>query len=214
MKKVYFIPGIGADKRSFGFLDLSFCDPHFVDWLPPNREETLASYAERLFGSIVDEMAIIVGVSFGGMLATEIAKRHPNTTVIIISSCKTYLEIPGYLRFWRHVPVYNFHSKKLQNFGGQFVLGILGAKGAQQQKVQQEILKSSDPLFIRWAVHAILTWRNATIPQNVIHIHGTSDKLLPYRFVKADYTISKGQHIMIMDNAEELSALLKDIIFI
>ena len=212
MKKVYFIPGLGADERSFGFLDLSFCDPQFVEWATPLENETLASYSKKLFAEINDENAIIVGVSFGGMLATEIAKNHPGTKVIIISSCKTFMEIPGYLRFWKHIPVYNLHSHKTRDYGGQFVLNILGAKGAQQKKVQQEILKSSDPLFIRWAIHAILNWRNEIIPQNVIHIHGSSDRLLPSRYVKANYIIEKGQHVMIMDNAVELSRLLRELI--
>jgi pimeloyl-ACP methyl ester carboxylesterase len=213
LKKVYFIAGLGADSRSFGFLDLSFCNPQFVHWLPPRAKETLTSYAERIFSSINNETATIVGVSFGGMIATEIAKKHPGTKVIIISSCKTYLEIPRYLRFWRHLPVYKYHSNKIKAFGGQFVLNILGAKGIEQKKLQQEILKSSDPLFIRWAVHAILTWNNIVIPQNVIHIHGSHDQLLPYRYVKADHTIDKGRHVMIMDNAGELSDLLKKLIF-
>ena len=212
MQKVYFIPGLCADKRSFGFLDLSFCDPQFVEWSSHLEDDTLASYSEKLFASIADENAVIVGISFGGMLATEIAKNHPGTKAIIISSCKTFLELPAYLRFWRHLPVYNLYSSKIKSYGGQFVLNMLGAKGAEQKKVQQEILKTSDPSFTRWAIHAILTWKNKIAPQNLIHIHGSSDRLLPCSYVSANYIIEKGQHVMIMDNAEELSRLLKKLI--
>jgi len=212
MKKVYFISGLGADKRSFQFLDLSFCDPQFVDWMIPKFGDTLASYAEKLFSSINDEDATIVGVSFGGMLATEIAKKHPGTKVIIISSCKTHLEIPGYLRFWRYLPVYKLHSQKTKNPAGQIVLSLLGTRGKEQRKVQQEILKDSDPLFIRWALHAIVNWKNTIVPENVIHVHGTGDKLLPYRYVKVNHTIEKGEHVMIMDHAKELSELLKKLL--
>jgi len=212
MQKVYFISGLGADSRSFGFLDLSFCDPHFISWVSPSRNETLESYADKLFESVNDEKAVIVGLSFGGMLATEIAKKHPETKVIIIASAKTRFEIPRYLRFWRHLPIYNFHSNKLKNYTGGFVLSILGTKGAEQRKVQQQIMRDSDPVFTRWAIHAILNWKNTVIPENVIHIHGTADKLLPHRFVKANYIISYGEHVMIMDKAEEVSALLKQLI--
>ncbi len=212
LKKVFFISGLGADSRSFKFLDLSFYDARFIEWIQPLPNDTISSYAEKLFSSIKDENATIVGVSFGGMLATEIAKNHPKTKVIIISSSKTYIEVPGYLRFWRYFPIYKLHSAKIKNSAGQFVLNIFGTKGAEQRKVQQEILKDSDPLFIRWAIHAILTWNNTVIPKNVIHIHGTADRLLPYRYVKADYIINKGEHVMIMDHAEELSELLKKLI--
>lgn len=208
MNKVYFISGLGADKRSFGFLNLSFCKAQFVEWLTPLPNETLSSYAARLFTSINDEEATIVGLSFGGMLATEMAKQHPKAKVIIISSAKTYREVPAYLRFWRYFPVYKFFSNNRMKDSGKLVLKILGAKGAEQIKVQHEILNSSDPSFTRWAMNAILTWDNTDVPANVVHIHGTADKLLPYRFVKAHYPITNGEHLMIMDNADEISALL------
>lgn len=212
MKRVYFIPGLGADSRSFGFLDLSFCDACYIKWITPGAGENLAAYAERLFECIADEEATIVGLSFGGMLATEMAKKHPGTEVIIVSSAKTYREIPGYLRFWRHFPVYKLHSDKIKNYSGQFVLSILGARGAAQKNVQQQILRDSDPRFIRWAMDAIVNWTNIQVPSNVIHIHGTADKLLPYRYVKANHTIIDGEHLMMMDRAEEVSQLLKQII--
>lgn len=212
MKKVYFIAGLGADSRAFSFLDLSFCNPQFIEWVTPEPNETLPSYAEKLFSCIKDEEAIIVGLSFGGMLATEIAKKHPDTKVIIVSSSKTHLEIPNYLRFWRHFPIYKFHSEKIKNSAGGFVLSILGAKGIEQKKLQLKIMKDSDAAFTRWAMDAIVNWKNTIIPENVIHIHGTADKLLPCRYVKADYTIKGGEHVMLMDRAEELSQLLKQII--
>lgn len=212
MKKVFFIPGLGADSRAFSFLNLNFCQPQFVEWVTPVAKETLASYAEKLFDYIKDEEAIIVGLSFGGMLATEIAKRHPRTKIIIISSSKTYLEIPNYLRFWRHFPIYRLHSNRIKNSAGGFVLDILGAKGTEQKKLQLQIMKDSDPVFTRWAMDVIVNWRNNVVPKNVIHIHGTADKLLPYRYVKADYSIQGGEHVMVMDRAEELSQLLKQII--
>jgi pimeloyl-ACP methyl ester carboxylesterase len=212
LKKVYFIPGLGADSRSFGFLDLSFCQPEFVKWKTPFPAETLATYAERLFENIGDEAATIVGVSFGGMLSVEIAKKHPQTKVIIIASCKTFREIPAYLRFWKYIPLYRLHSEKLKGYSGKLVLDLLGAKGRDQKKVQLEILKDTDAAFTRWAMHAIVTWNNTTIPVNLIHIHGTGDRLLPYRYVKADHCIQKGEHVLIMDHAAEVSQLLKNII--
>lgn len=212
MKKVYFIAGLGADRRAFNFLDLSFCEPIFIEWIPPMPEETLQSYALRLFTSINDEKATIVGLSFGGMLATEMAIAYPATTVIIISSAKTFKEIPAYLRFWRKLPVYKYVSNNSMKLSGGIVLRILGARGKQQQQLQQEIIKSSNPSFTRWAMDAIVRWRNEIVPGNVTHIHGIADKLLPYRYVKANHTIIDGEHVMVMDRAPELSELLRQLI--
>lgn len=209
MKKVYFIPGLGADKRSFGFLNLPFCEPQFIEWLKPALTDTLPLYAEKLFRLINDEEATIVGLSFGGMLATEMAKQHPQTKVIIISSAKSYRELPVYFRFWKRFPVYKYFSDRTMKSSGKMIIKILGAKGKEQQKLQHEIIASSDPSFTRWAMDAIVKWSNNDIPKNVIHIHGTTDRLLPYRSVKADYPIAKGEHLMVMDRADEISELLK-----
>jgi pimeloyl-ACP methyl ester carboxylesterase len=210
MKKVYFIAGLGADKRAFTFLDLSFCEPVFIDWIDPHPNETLAAYAERLFAtSIHNEEAIIVGLSFGGMLATEMAKQHPSTKVIIISSAKTYKEIPGYLRMWKRFPVYKYLPSGKMKSSGRLILKILGAKGTEQRKLQHEIIQSSNPAFTKWAMHAIVTWNNLIVPPNVIHIHGSADRLLPYKYVKSHHTIENGEHVLVMDKAAEVSALLK-----
>jgi hypothetical protein len=143
------------------------------------------------------------------MLATEMAKQHPKLKVIIISSAKSYLEIPAYLRFWRRFPVYKYFSGGTLKYSGKIVLKILGAKGIEQRKLQHEIIRSSNPAFTRWAMDAIVKWNNKDVPENVIHIHGTGDRLLPFRSVKAHYPIKSGEHVMIMDKAEEISTLLK-----
>ncbi len=212
MKKVYFISGLGADKRAFKFLNLSFCHPVFIEWPQHPPGASLATYAEKIFQGIADEKAIVVGLSFGGMLATEIAKNHLHTKVILISSCKTYKEIPGFLRFWRYLPVYKLYSQRLKRFSGLLSSNVLGAKGAEQKNIQRQIVRDSNPAFTRWAIDAILHWRNETVPKNLTHIHGTKDSLLPFKYVKADYSIEGGTHLMVMDKATELSALLKQLI--
>ena len=87
---------------------------------------------------------------------------------------------------------------------------ILGVEGVEQKKIQMQILRDSNPPFTRWAIDAILHWRNTIVPGNVFHIHGTKDNLLPYKYVDADYTIQGGAHIMVMDKAVELSEILKE----
>jgi hypothetical protein len=52
-------------------------------------------------------------------------------------------------------------------------------------------LNDTDTQFIKWAVYSILHWENSIVPENHVHIHGTSDRLLPYRLVKADYPVKK-----------------------
>src|SRR5919198_557839 len=92
--EVFFLSGLGADKTVFQFLDLSYCQPVFIDWLPPEKNEPLQEYALRLKDKFIPDDAMIVGLSFGGMLATEIAKQYPSVKPTLISSAKTKSELP------------------------------------------------------------------------------------------------------------------------
>ncbi|MCY7420364.1 MAG: alpha/beta hydrolase [Chitinophagaceae bacterium] len=212
MMTVYFIAGLGANKRAFDYLDLSWCSPVFIDWIDPLPKESLVDYALRLRQVITEPNPVIVGVSFGGMLVTEMAKADDTIRAIIISSNKTYKEFPAYLRMWKYLPVYRLLNPKLVKASGGLTCRIMGPQGIAQKETFKKILSETDPRFTVWAIDAILHWQNKSIPANVIHIHGSGDRLLPAKFVKAHYIVDKGRHIMIMDKAEELSALLKTLL--
>lgn len=206
---IYFISGLGADERAFHFLDLSFCQPIFIKWLTPGKNESLRGYAMRLMASMPQDNPNIVGLSFGGMLASEIALAKPLAKVVIISSNKTSDEFPSYFGIGKYLPFYKMIPTNIMKYTKGFYGALFGAEGTEQKKMQQIIAEETDIRFTKWAISSILTWQNKTTPTNVTHIHGTSDKLLSYRFVKADYTIKGGKHLMVMDKANEISVLLK-----
>jgi len=47
---------------------------------------------------------------------------------------------------------------------------------------------------------------------NLIHIHGSDDHLLPCRYVHADYIIQKGEHLMVMNRAQEVNRILAKVL--
>ncbi|MBI5372191.1 MAG: alpha/beta hydrolase [Sphingobacteriales bacterium] len=212
MKKAYFISGLGADKRIFSFLDLSFCEPVFLGWITPEKKETLPHYALRLKDQVRDESPVIAGISFGGMLATEMAKADPSARVIILSSIKTKTEFPGYFRMGKYLPLYKWSPASLSKKLTLQASAILGGTTPEEKKLLHQIIRESDMDFVRWAIGAILRWENSIVPSNLVHIHGTADKLLPFRYVKADYCIDGGTHVMTLDKHQELSLLLQKLI--
>ena len=211
MKKVYFISGLGADKRAFSFLDLSFCDPVFVEWLKPLEKESLNHYALRLRKQIPEEHPIVVGVSFGGMLATEMAREDNLMNVIIIASNKSSAEFPAYFRVGKYLPVYKWIPEKLIK-NKTVVNWVLGVEKDEQRKLINAIVADIDPAFLKWAIDAILHWKDTRIPGNVRHIHGTADKLLPCRLTNPDHTIEGGTHTMTLYKPKEISELLSKLI--
>ena len=211
MKKVYFLSGLGADKRAFSVLDLSFCEPVFIDWIKPLPGESLVHYATRLRQEILEEHPSIVGVSFGGLLACEMAKTDPLMKVIIIASNKSANEFPYYLRLGKYFPVYRWLPEKLIK-SGKSLSWVLGVKDKAQRKLLSDIVADIDPSFLKWSIHAILHWQEKNAPGNVTHIHGTADKLLPFRYVKADYKIQGGTHLISINKPKEISSLLQKLV--
>ena len=212
MKKVYFISGLGADKRVYSFLDLSFCDPVYINWIDPIKNESLESYALRLRKTIPQPDPVIVGISFGGMLATEMAKADPQIKAIIISSSKTADEFPAYLRIGKYIPFYRWMPGAMMKRSAYLIKWFFGRNGKEQKKVFLDIIRDMDPHFVKWAITSILHWGNKEIPSNLVHLHGTADRLLPHRYVHADHLVKGGNHVMPMDSHEEVSLLLKEII--
>ncbi len=212
MQKVYFISGLGADHRAFHFLNLAFCEPVFIDWIAAKKEESLCDYASRLRQQIPEEHPIVVGLSLGGMITTEMAKKDPAIQAIILASTKTYLEFPYYLRFFKYVPIHKalpgVAMKKMQSLYSY----VFGIKEPEKRKLLQQIIADADIGFVKWAISAILRWNNTTIPSNVTHIHGTHDKLLRVKYVHPDVTIAGGSHIITFDKSEEISQLLQQLI--
>jgi pimeloyl-ACP methyl ester carboxylesterase len=209
---VFFISGLGADKTVFQFLDLSFCEPVFIEWGRPYKNETLEDYALRLKDLYIPDDAMIIGLSFGGMIATEIVKKYPGIKAVLISSSKTKYELPAYYRFAKFLPLYRLLSNTSVKWFMLHAKWLLGLSNKTQEKIYEDLIKRSDPFFNRWAINAIVTWKNTVIPDNLFHIHGTYDKVLPYKNVVCDYTIEKGEHLMVMQHADIISALLKDLV--
>jgi pimeloyl-ACP methyl ester carboxylesterase len=191
---------------------LSFCEPVFIDWITPLKNESLESYALRIRQQIPEEAPWIVGISFGGMLTVEIAKADPSVHAIILSSNKTKKEFPAYFRAGLYLPLYKWSPARLSKNFTLRTSSLLGGTNEAEKKLLHQIIRESDIRFVRWAICAILHWKNMTIPGNIIHVHGTADKLLPSRYVKADYLIAGGTHVMTLDKHSEISQLLKQLI--
>jgi|SRR5215831_19444487 len=210
--KVFFLSGLGADRSVFQFLDLSFCEPVFIDWIDPQQSESLSDYALRLKEQHLPDDAIVVGLSFGGMLATEIAKKYPSIKAILISSSKTKQELPPVYSIGKYFPFHRWSPYAVQKWFMLQIKSLFGIQTKKTEKIYEIIIENSNPEFNIWAINAILEWENIQVPENIIHIHGTRDRILPYKYVQCNYAIEKGGHLMIMEQAELLSGILKNLI--
>lgn len=208
-KELYILSGLGADERVFQRLHVSGFDTTFIRWIPPRENETIEGYATRLLEQIKTTKPLLIGVSFGGMIAIEIAKQIETEKVILIASAKTKNEIPFYYRFAGQLGMHKLLPTKLLKRSNYITNLLFGADSATDKQVLKQILAETDPIFLEWALDKIVKWKNKVLIHNVFHIHGTSDKVLPLVFVNCDVSIKKGGHLMTLNKADALNRIIR-----
>lgn len=213
LKNIYCVSGLGADERVFQKLKFKGYQPIHICWVEPHKGESIADYAQRLTTQIKSERPILIGLSFGGAIAIEMAKQIDTEKVILISSTKNEREVPFYFRIFRWLPIYRLLPAKLILWFARFVSGwFFSLETSDERKLFRAILFDTDARFMKWAIHQIVTWKNELIPNNTFHIHGKSDRIFPYRYVSEDFSVARGGHFMIMNQAECISNLIQKII--
>ena len=209
-EKIYFISGLGADRRAFRKLAFpSHFELVYLDWIPALKNESLEDYAIRLASKIdTSSPFYLIGLSFGGMLATEISKKLKPLHTFIISSLPVFTNLPWYYKMAGSLGLQKAIPISLLKSGSNLGLKFLGAKTPEEMKLLKQLLIDSDPYFMKWALSCILNWRNKEKPINLTHLHGTADHILPIRYNKPDIQIEGGGHFMVYANADVISKLI------
>ena len=214
MTNVYFISGLGADHTVFDRLSLrEDIEVHHIPWLIPENGESMDSYAHRMVASIEDPAnAVLVGLSFGGIMSIEIAERFPIKQVILISSVKSKSEMPinfdliGLMRLHHVVPASRImHIREL-------VAWFFGTKTDEERAMLFGILERSDERIVDWSTEQIIAWKGEHRVKDIKHIHGTADTVFPIRNIQADKKVKGGPHFMVYTHAKEVSAWLNQVI--
>ena len=181
-----------------------------LNWLPPRKQESLPDYAARMAMQIPFGPApiLLVGVSFGGMVAVEIAKIRPSAQLILISSLKTADELPSYLRWLGKTGIHHYLPLGWAKAWRQPLAWLFGAETARQKRLLAEIIRNADVAFVKWAFTAIVNWQNKTVVQNLTHLHGHRDKLFPLPYIQSPVVVYRGEHLIIFSAADQISAYI------
>ena len=208
MTNIYIFSGLGADKRVFKYLDFSAYNTTFMEWIAPEDNEPIENYAKRLAEQVKTEKPILIGLSFGGIMATEVAKHIETEKIILIASAKSKSEIPFYYRWLGTLKLHKIVPSRLMKQANFVSFWLFGIKTNEDKKLLIEIWKDTDPQFLKWAINAIVNWKNTTEHKNLQHIHGTADRILPIRFAKYDVEVKDGGHFMTINKFDELNTIL------
>lgn len=92
----YILPGMGADQGMYCGPWRSLKDSEFVDWPEGARVGTVAELAARVVADVgIQDGAVLVGSSLGGIVACEIAKIRAIRTLYLIGSARRREEVNG-----------------------------------------------------------------------------------------------------------------------
>lgn len=208
---VYFISGLGADRRAFERIQLPpEYAVHHLDWITPLKAESLNDYAMRLSKGIdTSKPFALVGLSMGGMIASVLSQKLKPQKTILISSIGCNKEFPPLLRFalktqaHKIIPRFVFRLPNLF-----FIQRLMGTKAGGQKALLRYFISQTNAQFIRWAIDAIINWQHCERPDNIYHIHGSYDKMFPLRYTKPDSVVKNGSHFMVWMKADEVSKAL------
>ncbi len=205
-----FIPGLGADSRLFEAQRKAFPNAVTPSWLTPLKDEPLAHYARRWAQHLkLKKGCILVGISFGGMVALEMAAWVRPKTVLLIGSCLHPSSVPWALRFlgsfqgWPHLAK---ALARLFPYGRGWFLGV--NKGVQLDLLMNMFRESPDD-FLTWTVNAIRGWKGFDGKFSPVwQIHGRRDRLIPFHNVKPDEVIGDGGHTIILTHPAEVNSFI------
>jgi len=208
---IYLFSGLGADERVFAYLDFGRHPTQVIRWETPLPTDTLKQYAHRIAATQITHPtdAVFIGVSFGGIVAIEVARFIQPTKVILISSVKKPGELPWYyrlagrLRFDRLVPA------RWLAFSTPLTYFLFGVTAPDEKALLATILQNTDPVFLKWAIRQILQWRTVQKIENLVHIHGDNDRILPYKSIKNAICVTNGGHFMVVSQADQVSRIVK-----
>jgi pimeloyl-ACP methyl ester carboxylesterase len=207
---IYLLAGLGADERLFKFLDFDGHAVTNVRWETPSNSDTMESYAKKLASQITQPDAVLIGVSFGGMIAIELGKIIQTKRIILISSIPTAGDLPVLYRMIGKVRIHRLFPGRFLKNSHRFMNWVMCASDPLRKELLSDMLRDTDEDFIYWAIDKVVTWKNNDVPANVVRIHGTKDFVLPMR--GADHQIGGGGHLIVANRANEINACLRKLL--
>ncbi len=152
---------------------------------------------------------VLIGLSFGGILVSEINKFMKPTKSIIFSSVSNRYQLPWYYRLIAFLRIHKILPYSFLKQPSFIIYKVFSLKTEEEKLLLTQILNDTKVPFLKWAIDAIITWNQEESIPNLLHIHGTNDHIFPIRFVNPNYKIDQGGHFMVFSHATEVNAILQ-----
>ncbi len=210
--RVFCIPGLGLSSQFLENLKLEYGIVTCLDWIEPNAWESIPDYAGRMSEPLndVEGDVVLIGHSFGGIIAQEIAILRPVKQLILISTMLNPQEAPHRLKLLGKHRLHRLISKELILSTFPFWARTHSYRSPELRALFRKSVQRLSSHYFRWSLYQIATWPGTWgSDAHIIRLHGTRD--VTFRSKKIDHVdhwIVKGDHNMIYLKGEEVSKII------
>ncbi|WMI64540.1 alpha/beta hydrolase [Aestuariibaculum sp. YM273] len=211
---IYLMPGMAASPKIFEYIRLP--EPefklYFLEWMIPEKQESISDYALRMCKHIDFENVVLVGVSFGGVLVQEMSKHISVRKLIIVSSVKQQSELPKQMLIAKTTMAYKLVPTQLASKIDVVAKYAFGNNVTKRLELYKKYLSVNDSNYLSWAIERMVCWNQQVAPEGLVHIHGDNDSVFPIKNINNCIIIKGGTHIMIINKYKWFNENLPKII--
>jgi pimeloyl-ACP methyl ester carboxylesterase len=202
-----FFSGMAADASILAPQMAAFPNLLVPEWPQPIEDESLSEYCERLAEKLRPHGAVAIGgVSFGGIVALEVAQFLKPPCVILIASVRGPSEMPWRIRaLGPFLPLLTFMPIRwMQWLAGAAPLWSSVFAGVVKQ------FRQADPVTLRWSIRQIFHWKQAaTLACPLFQIHGDRDFVFPVSKTKPQVIVQGGGHLISVTRGRQVNEFVQ-----
>jgi len=208
------MPGLAASPTIFEMIDLpkDTFEVHLLHWFLPEKNEKLSNYAKIMAENVKFENAVLVGVSFGGVLVQEMKPFLNPRKIIIVSSVRSNSELPRRMKIAKTTKAYKLLPTGLLQDVELLTKYAFGDILKKKLKLYEKYLHMRNKEYLDWAIEQMICWERTKIDAEIVHIHGDADEVFPSKNIKGFINIKGGTHAMILSKYRWFNTNLPKII--
>ncbi len=211
MNKVLIFTGLGANRSAFD--NISFppnWSVEFYDWSYNFKHLSLIEYVQNIRKEYLGDFDIVIGLSFGSIIAQEFSLLcdHP-PKIIILSGIRSRDQLT-LLRLL--LPILKMIPSKLFEIPNPIIHWLFSTNNPKARKVLSQIISQSNGAFVKWCLINLASWREKELKSPIVSIHGEADRLLKAPQITDLFKV-KGGHFAVYQNAEEINKVFSELKF-
>jgi pimeloyl-ACP methyl ester carboxylesterase len=205
--KIYFFPGLGADSSLAPFHILPGIEVQWIDWPIEFGKSWDDFIREILIENKFEPDSVFAGISFGGLVAQRLAHKIKPRKIILIGSLQSSKDISPLLKTLSHlarfVPSTLFKFSLLPTWLIRYYFGI---EKAADLSLFLKMASKIDGKMAKTLINLALSYSGIPVVGFPIQIiHGTADKIIPWKNKKKGTEISGGGHLISMTHSNQIN---------